>query len=45
LAADTRPLYAAVDDELFDGGRIVHTGKDTRSVGEMLHDADYLARA
>ena len=35
---------SATDDELFDAGRIVHTCKDTRTVGEMLHDADHLAR-
>ena len=44
MAADTPALYAAADDELFDAGRIVHTRKDTRTVGEMLHDADHLAR-
>ena len=40
----TRLRCTATDDELFDAGRIVHTRKDTRTVGEMLHDADHLAR-
>lgn len=44
MAAETPALYAAADDELFDARRIVHTLKDTRTVGEMLHDADHLAR-
>ena len=44
MAADTPALYAGDDDELFDSGRIVHTRKDTRTVGEMLHDADHLVR-
>lgn len=44
MAADAPQLYAAADDELFDAGRIVHTRKDTRTVGEMLHDADHLSR-
>jgi hypothetical protein len=44
LAADTASLYAVDDDALFDAGRIVDTCKDTRTVGEMLHDTDHLAR-
>ena len=44
MAADTPARYASHDDELLDAGRIVHTRKDTRTVGEMLHDADHLAR-
>jgi hypothetical protein len=44
LAADTAALYDAADDELFNAERIVHTHIDTRTVGEMLHDADHLAR-
>ncbi|MCW2846129.1 MAG: hypothetical protein JWR90_103 [Marmoricola sp.] len=44
MAAETPARYARHDDELLDAGRIVHTRKDTRAVGEMLHDADHLAR-
>jgi hypothetical protein len=44
LAADPSVRYSGHDDELVDAGRIVHTCKDTRTVGEMLHDADHLAR-
>jgi hypothetical protein len=44
MAADHSAVYASHDDELVDAGRIVHTRKDTRAVGEMLHDADHLAR-
>jgi hypothetical protein len=44
MAAETPALFSATDEELFDAGRIVHTLKDTRSAGEMLHDADHLAR-
>ena len=44
MAADTPALYASHDDELVEAGRIAHTRKDTRTVGEMLHDADHLAR-
>ena len=44
MAADTPALYSAADDELFDAGRSVDTYKDTRTVGEMLRDADHLAR-
>lgn len=44
MAADTTALYASHDEELVAAGRIAHTCKDTRTVGEMLHDADHLAR-
>ena len=44
MAAETPALFSATDEELFDAGRIVHTRRDTRTVGEMLHDADHLAR-
>ena len=44
MAAETPALFSATDEELFDAERIVHTCKDTRTVGEMLHDADHLAR-
>jgi hypothetical protein len=44
LTADAPALYSDADDELFDAGQIVDTRKDTRTVGEMLHDADHLAR-
>ena len=44
MAAETPALFSATDEELFDAGRIVHTRKDNRTVGEMLHDADHLAR-
>lgn len=44
MADETPALFSATDDELFDAARIVHTRKDTRTVGEMLHDADHLAR-
>lgn len=44
MAAETPGLYARHDDELLDAGRLVHNGKETRAVGEMLHDADHLAR-
>ena len=44
MAVKTPALYASHDDELIDAGRIVRTRKDSRTVGEMLHDADYLSR-
>jgi len=44
MAVETPALFSATDQELFDAGRIVHTRRDTRTVGEMLHDADHLAR-
>ena len=44
MAAETPALFSATDEELFDAGRIVHTRRDIRTVGEMLHDADHLAR-
>jgi hypothetical protein len=44
MVADIPAVYAADDDALFDSGQIVDTCKDTRTVGEMLHDADHLAR-
>ena len=44
MGAETPALFSATDVELFDAGRIVHTRRDTRTVGEMLHDADHLAR-
>ncbi|GAB3668707.1 hypothetical protein GCM10027596_39920 [Nocardioides korecus] len=44
MAAEILALFSATDEELFDAGRIVHTRRDIRTVGEMLHDADHLAR-
>lgn len=43
MTAD-RSLHEEPNDGLFDVDRIVHTCRDVRSVGEMLHDADHLAR-
>ena len=44
MAAETPALYTAADAALFDAGRLVHTLKESRTVGEMLHDADHLSR-
>jgi hypothetical protein len=44
LATDPRLAYADIDDELFDVDQIPMSTRDIRSVGEMLHDVDYLAR-
>ena len=44
MAADLRPTYADIDEELFDVDQVPMTSRDMRSVGEMLFDVDYLAR-
>lgn len=43
MSADSS-LHGAPSAGLFDVERVVHTRHDVRSVGEMLHDADHLAR-
>ena len=44
MATDLRLAYADDDQELFDVDQVPMTSRDVRSVGEMLFDADYLAR-
>lgn len=45
ISEDAQALAHAVATSVFDADRIVYTRHDVRSVGEMLHDADHLARA